>query len=86
MLAAKGAMSLFRDCALLELSLVFGKGELPSLLFSRLNLNKYPYKCALVLVEGIIVTFYCSTAPDVEFTCLLVLLYVHDSERGNISL
>lgn len=86
MLAAKGAISLFRDFALLELSPVFGKGELPSLLFSRLNLNKYPYKCALVLVEGIIVTFYCSTAPDVAFTCLLVLLYVHDSERGNISL
>lgn len=46
---------LFRDLALLEVSLVFGQGELTSsVLLSKLNLNEYPYKLALVLVEGII--------------------------------
>lgn len=81
-------MSLFRDCALLELSPAFRKAEPRSLLLSRLNLNKYPYNCALVLLEGIsivIIAFHCSPAPAVVFTSLLVLLYAHDS-GGSISL
>ena len=57
MLAAKGATSFFSDHTFLKMSLVFGKGELPSILLSKLNLNRYLYKCAPVLIEGIVIAF-----------------------------
>ena len=48
-LAAMGTISLFRDHTLLEMSLALRKGEPPSILLSKLDLNEYFYKRAPVL-------------------------------------